>query len=103
MENIKKINATIKYTIDVYYDDETKQYVGICNEFDYTGMGDTEQEAAYNTDKAVKLALEWCSQNNTIKDVLEEAGYRIVCIEKQPTWEHKPFVANYKKEQALPV
>lgn len=89
------MKAAIKHSIDVFWDEETKQYVGISKEFQYTGMGKTPEEAKEKTNTAVELALKWCAEHGTIDEVLREAGYKIFEIDHQKVWDHNPPVANF--------
>ena len=91
----KKTKLTIKHSIEVFWDEESKQFVGISKELEYTGMGKTPDEARDNTNKAVELALQWCAENGTLEEVLEEAGYEIYEIDRKKVWDHREHIANF--------
>lgn len=93
-------NIKIKYTVSVIYDDETSQYVGVCKELDYTGIGDTKEEAESNTVKAVDMALDWVRENNQLEDMLKECGYRMTIINNAQVWQ-KHYIADYQEEANL--
>ncbi|MBI3308139.1 MAG: hypothetical protein HYZ79_02060 [Candidatus Melainabacteria bacterium] len=90
----------IKYSISIIYDDETSQYVGICGDLDYTGFGDTKEEAESNTIKAVDMALEWARENNQLEDMLKECGYKMTTINDTQVWQ-KHYIANYQEEATV--
>ncbi len=85
----------VKHSIDIYWDNETKQYVGVSKELNYTGMGNTIEEAVKNTNTAVEEALKWCKEHGTIEEVLKEAGYLIIQMENEKVWDHQAPVANF--------
>ena len=89
------MKLTVKHSIDVFWDEETKGFVGISRELEYTGMGSTPDEARDNTNKSVELALQWCAENGTLEEVLKEAGYQILEIDHQKVWERKEPVAYF--------
>ncbi|MBI3591268.1 MAG: hypothetical protein HY094_07845 [Candidatus Melainabacteria bacterium] len=93
-------NIKIKYTVSIIHDDETSQYVGVCEELDYTGIGDTKEEAESNTVKAVNMALDWASENRQLEDMLKECGYKMTITNNTQVWQ-KHYIANYQEEANL--
>lgn len=88
----------VKYSIDLYRDD--KYFVGVAKGLDYTGMGKTIDEAIKNTNKSVRLALEWCYENNTLEIVLKEAGFYPSMENNRKIWVYKNYLGNFSEEVA---
>ena len=63
----------VRFSIDLYR--EGKYFVGVAKGLDYTGVGKTIDEAIKNTNKSVRLALEWCYKNKTLDKALKETGF----------------------------
>ena len=94
-KKLKNKSPVIKHSIDVYWDNETKQYVGISRELNYSGMGNTIEDAVKNTNISVEMALEWCSENGTLEEVLEEAGYKLHEVDNEKVWDNGGYVASF--------
>lgn len=94
-KKLKSKKPIIKHSVDVYWDNETKQYVGVSRELSYSGMGNTIEEAVKNTNISVELALEWCSENGTLEEVLEEAGYKLYDVDDEKIWDNAGYVASF--------
>ena len=93
MSNAKLI---IEYSVKVFLDEETKQYIGHCPELNYTGIGSTPQEALASTQESVKLALDWCLEHKTLETVLQESGYKAIDIDHQPVWKPREELLSFK-------
>ena len=88
----------VRYLIDMYK--EGKYFVGIARGLDYTGIGKTIDEAIKNTNKSVKLALEWCYSNKTFETVLKEAGFEPHLENNRKVWVCKNYLGSFSEEVA---
>lgn len=64
----------IEYDIIIFKEDET--YVAYCPELDVSSCGNTVDHAKEMLKAAVRLFLEEAEKIGTIKDILEESGYK---------------------------
>lgn len=55
---------------------EEKGYSAFCPEFEVASCGNTIEEAKKNLIEAVELYLESAKQLGTLKDILDEAGFK---------------------------
>jgi predicted RNase H-like HicB family nuclease len=55
---------------------EDNQIISYCPQFNVSSFGDTPEEARLSLREAVDLFLEECERMGTLKEVLEEAGYK---------------------------
>jgi len=88
----------VRYSIDLYR--EGKYFVGVAKGLDYTGTGKTIDEAIKNTNKSVKLALEWCSENKTLETALKEAGFYPSIENNKQVWVYRNYLGNFSEEVA---
>ena len=63
---------------------EDSSYVSLCPELGVSSFGKTEKEAKESLKEAVELFLEECERLGTLKDVLEESGFKIRGVSWQP-------------------
>lgn len=88
----------VRYSIDLYR--EGKYFVGVAKGLDYTGTGKTIDEAIKNTNKSVKLALEWCVENKTLETALKEAGFYPAIEKNKKVWIYRNYLGNFSEEVA---
>jgi len=63
----------IRIRVEIFQ--EGDQYVAICPELNVSSFGNNPQEALRSFEEAVGLFLEECHRMDTLRQVLEEAGY----------------------------
>ena len=88
--------GTVKYTIDMFKDAETGQFVGIAQGLGYSGYGPTIDEAIKNTNTSMQMALEWHIENNSFEEVLKECGYELQIEGDQKIWKLNNYVGNFE-------
>lgn len=66
---------TIPFRTEIFQ--EGDQFVAIACELNVSSFGDTPEEAKTSLLEAVTLFLEECENMGTLREVLEEAGYRL--------------------------
>jgi predicted RNase H-like HicB family nuclease len=77
----------ISFTVHLFREGEL--YVAYVPELDVSSCGDTPQEARKNIQDAVRGFLKTTEEMGTLKDVLEESGYRL----EGDTWQAPEFVS----------
>ena len=88
--------GTVKYTIDMFKDAETAQFVGIAQGLGYSGYGPTIDEAIKNTNISMQMALEWHIENGTFEQILKECGYELQIEGDQKIWKLNNYVGNFE-------
>ena len=71
----QSFNMNIKLHIDYFEEDGV--VVALCPELQVSSVGDTLVEAEKSIQEALELFLEGCEELGTLREVLEDAGYRI--------------------------
>jgi len=75
----------LDYTVQVWK--EGKQYIAHAMPLDVASSGPTPEAARQAVDEAVELFLATASEQGTLKEVLEDAGYQRVGREwRSPEW-----------------
>ena len=75
----------IDYTVQVWQ--EGKQYIAHAMPLDVASSGDTPEAARQAVDEAVRLFIATASDHGTLKEVLQDAGYRRSAREwRGPAW-----------------
>ena len=75
----------VDYTVQVWREDG--QFIAHAMPLDVASAGDSPEAARLAVDEAVKLFLLTASEHGTLKEVLEDAGYRRVRREwRGPAW-----------------
>jgi predicted RNase H-like HicB family nuclease len=75
----------LEYTVQIWREDG--QFIAHAMPLDVTSSGKTPEAARQAVDEAVKLFLATASEHGTLKEVLEDAGYRRVRGEwRGPAW-----------------
>jgi predicted RNase H-like HicB family nuclease len=75
----------LQYTVQIWYEDG--QYVAHAMPIDVASSGDSPESARQAVDEAVKLFLSTASGHGTLRQVLEDAGYRRMRGEwRGPVW-----------------
>ena len=88
----------VRYSLDLYK--EGKYFIGAAKGLDYTGVGKTIDEAIKNTNKSVRLALEWCYKNKTLDKALKEAGFYPSIENGKEVWVYRNYLGNFAEEVA---
>ena len=86
----------VRFTCQLFQ--EGDQVVSLCPEFNVSSFGDTPDEAVASLHEAVSLFLEECDRMGTLKEVLEEAGYRLIVPKKR-----KPLIQKWVPPKSLGV
>ena len=95
-QKVKSGIPHVKYYIDMYK--EGNQFVGIARGLNYTGAGKTIDEAIKNTNKSVKLALEWCYKKKTLNLVLKEAGFEPIIQGGSVIWDNRNYLGSFQSK-----
>ncbi len=95
-QKIKSGVPHVQYYIDMYR--ERNQFIGIARGLNYTGVGKTIDEAIKNTNKSVKLALEWCYKNKTLNFILNEAGFEPILQEGKIIWDNRNYIGSFQSK-----
>jgi predicted RNase H-like HicB family nuclease len=75
----------LEYTVQVWREDD--QFVAHAMPIDVSSAGDSPESARKAVDEAVKLFLITASKHGTLREVLEDAGYRRVRGDwRMPAW-----------------
>jgi len=75
----------LEYTVQVWR--EENQYVAHAMPIDVASSGDSPESARQAVDEAVKLFLSTASKHGTLRQVLEDSGYRRIRGEwRGPVW-----------------
>ena len=75
----------LQYTVQIWHEDD--QYVAHAMPIDVASSGDSPESARQAVDEAVKLFLSTASGHGTLRQVLEDAGYRRIRGEwRGPVW-----------------
>ncbi|MCI0538536.1 MAG: type II toxin-antitoxin system HicB family antitoxin [Verrucomicrobiales bacterium] len=75
----------LEYTVQIWREDG--QYVAHAMPVDVASSGQTPEAARKAVDEAVKLFLSTAAEHGTLREVLEDAGYRRVRGEwRGPAW-----------------
>lgn len=75
----------VDYTVQVWKEDG--QFIAHAMPLDVASAGDSPEAARQAVDEAVKLFLLTAAEQGTLKEVLEDAGYRRVRREwRGPAW-----------------
>ena len=75
----------LDYTVQVWK--EGSQFVAHAMPLDVASSGPTPEAARHAVDEAVELFLATAAEHGTLKEVLEDAGYRRVSREwRSPAW-----------------
>jgi predicted RNase H-like HicB family nuclease len=77
------------FSFDAYIFKEGDAFVAHAPKLDVSSCGDTDEEARQNIREAVAAFLESARRMGTLREILEEAGYRLVAEE----WRGPEFVA----------
>ena len=86
----------VKYYIDMYK--EGNHFIGIARGLSYTGVGKTIDEAIKNTNKSVRLALEWCYRKKTLSIVLKEAGFEPIVQDGNVVWDNRNYLGSFQSK-----
>ncbi|MCK4325291.1 type II toxin-antitoxin system HicB family antitoxin [bacterium] len=68
------MDLDITFRVEIF--EEDGQYVSLCPELNLSSFGNTPDEARAAIREAIDLFLEECEEMGTLKDVLEEAGFK---------------------------
>jgi len=75
----------LEYTVQIWREDG--QFIAHAMPLDVASSGETPEAARRAVDEAVKLFIATASEHGTLKEVLEDAGYRRVRGEwRSPAW-----------------
>jgi predicted RNase H-like HicB family nuclease len=75
----------LEYTVQLWCEDD--QYIAHAMPVDVASSGETPEAARQAVDEAVKLFLTTAAEHGTLREVLQDAGYRRVRGEwRRPAW-----------------
>ena len=75
----------IDYTVQVWQ--EGNQYIAHAMPLDVASSGNTPEAARQAVDEAVRLFLATAADHGTLKEVLQDAGYRLAAkVWRGPAW-----------------
>ena len=75
----------LQYTVQIWHEDD--QYAALAMPIDVVSSGDSPESARQAVDEAVKLFLSTTSGHGTLRQVLEDVGYRRIRGEwRCPVW-----------------
>lgn len=77
----------ISFTVHLFKEGDV--YVAYVPELDVSSCGDTPEQARKNIQDAVRVFLETSEEMGTLKDILEESGYRL----EDDKWRAPEFVS----------
>lgn len=75
MQGLGIVMEDLRFTVRIFKDGPT--FVAHVPELDISSCGDTEAQARRNIRDAVAGFLETARQMGTLKEILEESGYRL--------------------------
>ncbi len=82
----------MKIELNIDYFEEDDSIVALCSELQVSSFGDTLSEAEKNIKETLELFLEGCEALGTLKEVLEESGFR----KSNDLWFHRKLIKTIK-------
>ncbi len=71
------LETAMNIELSIEYFEEDGAVVALCPELNVSSFGETVEEAEQSVKEALELFFEGCETQNTLHDVLEEAGFNI--------------------------